>query len=146
MELYKEFLDQEIDKIWLIPIIQGFFSIYTNNKNSLALISRRSCERAGTRYNCRGIDENGNVANFVETEQILIVDQKIFSYLQIRGSVPVFWEQTGVTAQLSFTKSREMSILAFSLHADKMIESYNHITMINLLSSSKTHEVCLTEE
>jgi len=32
------------------------------------LISRRSRKRAGTRYNARGGDDEGNVANFVETE------------------------------------------------------------------------------
>jgi hypothetical protein len=46
------------------------------------------------RYNSRGIDDDGNVANFVETEQILSVDKYTLSFIQIRGSVPVFWEQT----------------------------------------------------
>jgi len=32
------------------------------------LISRRSRKRAGTRYNARGLDDEGNVANFCETE------------------------------------------------------------------------------
>jgi len=32
------------------------------------LFSRRSIMKAGTRYNARGIDDDGNVANFVETE------------------------------------------------------------------------------
>jgi len=32
------------------------------------LISRRSSKRAGTRYNARGIDDQGHVANFVENE------------------------------------------------------------------------------
>lgn len=32
------------------------------------LISRRSNKRAGTRYNARGIDDDGCVANFVESE------------------------------------------------------------------------------
>lgn len=35
------------------------------------LISRRSKERSGLRYQRRGIDEQGNTANFVETEQLL---------------------------------------------------------------------------
>ena len=35
------------------------------------LISRRSRDRSGLRYQRRGIDENGNTANFVETEQLL---------------------------------------------------------------------------
>lgn len=36
------------------------------------LISRRSRERAGMRYQRRGINEDGQVANFVETEQAVI--------------------------------------------------------------------------
>lgn len=61
----------------------------------LTLISRLSCKRAGTRFNARGIDDGGNVANFVETE-VLIWDPAGgsagtglgFSYCQVRGSVP----------------------------------------------------------
>ena len=34
------------------------------------LISRLSCERAGTRFNVRGTNDDGHVANFVETEQV----------------------------------------------------------------------------
>jgi hypothetical protein len=35
--------------------------------------SRVSCRHAGTRYNARGITDDGAVANFVETEQIVII-------------------------------------------------------------------------
>jgi len=35
------------------------------------IISRRSRQRAGLRYQRRGIDEEANVANFVETEAIM---------------------------------------------------------------------------
>lgn len=38
---------------------------------NLILISRRRFEMAGTRFNARGIDEEGNPANFVETEMIV---------------------------------------------------------------------------
>lgn len=54
----------------------------------------------------RGIDEEGNVANNVETEQCVIVKdivlQKILaclsitqisSFVQTRGSIPLFWTQ-----------------------------------------------------
>ena len=34
------------------------------------VISRLSCERAGTRFNVRGTNDEGHVANFVETEQV----------------------------------------------------------------------------
>lgn len=62
---------------------------------TLTLISRLSCKKAGTRFNARGIDDEGNVANFVETE-VVIWDPAGgsagsglgFSYCQVRGSVP----------------------------------------------------------
>ena len=38
------------------------------------IISRRSRYRAGLRYQRRGIDEDANVANFVETETIMRVE------------------------------------------------------------------------
>ena len=54
------------------------------------LISRRSRDRAGLRYQRRGIDDDANVANFVETETIMRVEreglQNVFSYVQVRGS------------------------------------------------------------
>jgi len=72
----------------------------------LCLISRRSRHRAGTRYFRRGIDHEGHVANFVETEQLLLVEDQQqlshggpdqfaakLSFVQVRGSVPVFWAE-----------------------------------------------------
>jgi hypothetical protein len=38
---------------------------------NLVLISRRRFEMGGTRFNARGVDEEGNAANFVETEMIV---------------------------------------------------------------------------
>ena len=44
----------------------------------------------------RGVDDNGCVANFVETEQIVALGSELSSFVQCRGSVPVFWEQHGL--------------------------------------------------
>jgi len=38
------------------------------------IISRRSRYRAGLRYQRRGVDDDANVANFVETETIMRVE------------------------------------------------------------------------
>ena len=38
------------------------------------IISRRSRDRAGLRYQRRGIDDDARVANFVETETIMRVE------------------------------------------------------------------------
>jgi hypothetical protein len=66
----------------------------------MCIISRRSCRRPGVRYETRGVDALGNVANFVETEFFVWreaeVEQgpvKVASFVIIRGSVPVYWHQ-----------------------------------------------------
>ena len=44
----------------------------------------------------RGIDAEGHVANFNETEQILLVGDESgtqLSFVQIRGSIPVYWAE-----------------------------------------------------
>lgn len=46
----------------------------------------------GTRYNSRGVDNNGFVANYVETEQIIETSNIISSFTQLRGSLPFYWE------------------------------------------------------
>lgn len=54
----------------LLVVIQGFVSISNirtvDEEAQMCLISRLSCKRVGTRYNARGIDDDGNVANYVE--------------------------------------------------------------------------------
>lgn len=47
------------------------------------------------RYKRRGVDENGEVANYVETEQIVSYQSHEVSFVQVRGSVPVYWSQPG---------------------------------------------------
>lgn len=81
-----------------------------NNRDILfLLIARRSRHRAGTRYFRRGIDQQGYTANFNETEQIILLDplptngepirrgrvdgRERLSFVQTRGSVPLFWAE-----------------------------------------------------
>eukprot|EP00126_Sphaerothecum_destruens_P007389 Sdes_comp19824_c0_seq1m11996 len=86
-------------KKWLLECIRGFveFRVYYLGKYriKIGLISRQDCERAGTRFQIRGVDDDGNCANFVETEQIFTCEESILSLVQIRGSVPIFWDQPG---------------------------------------------------
>jgi SacI homology domain len=82
---------------WILPFMSAHIEYQTDceiegEKFSMIFVSRRSRFRQGCRFTKRGIDEAGNVANFVETEQILqFVDNKITSYVQIRGSIPIPW-------------------------------------------------------
>ncbi|KAI9257265.1 SacI homology domain-containing protein [Phascolomyces articulosus] len=102
---------------FILPVIQGFVdissTIINNHPVVFGLISRRSRERAGTRYFSRGLDDNGHASNFVETEQLLFYErgsagneEKLpiqLSFVQTRGSVPGIWGQitnTRYTPQL----------------------------------------------
>ena len=87
-----------VPSCWILPIIHGFFEqkhvqTTTKRKLTLTLIARRSRYFAGTRYNRRGSDMAGNVANEVETEQLLCDTQSGMStsLVQVRGSIPLQW-------------------------------------------------------
>ncbi|KAI9781967.1 MAG: inositol polyphosphate 5-phosphatase [Geoglossum umbratile] len=117
--------------------------------STITLISRLSCRRAGTRFNARGIDDDGNVANFVESETVLWSPSGLcFSYAQIRGSVPIFWEQaTGLLPnqqKIQVTRSPEATQPAFDKHFETLEVKYGAIHVLNLLSESKPGEVDLT--
>ena len=146
----------------LTSAIRGFVSTITissssapirgvrnNLSSTLTLISRLSCRRAGTRFNSRGIDDDGNVANFVESETIFYHPSSLcFSYAQIRGSVPIFWEQaTGLLPgqqKIQITRSPEATQPAFDKHFESLEAKYGTIHILNLLNESKPGEAELT--
>jgi len=116
----------------------------------LTVISRLSARRAGTRFNARGIDDDGNVANFVETETIFWSPAGIcFSYVQVRGSIPIFWESASTLIpgqqKIQITRSPEATQLSFDRHFEGLTRSYGAVHVVNLLSETKPGEVELTQ-
>lgn len=140
LNLYKDFRDQNVDARWYTPIIQGYVGIgygkLGNRDLTLGLISRRSHMRVGTRFHARGIDDSGNVANFVETEQLVQAENIVISYTMLRGSVPVFWEQKGVVENVNLTRGPEITKKAFSKHFEDIISTYGPVYAIDLLSDT----------
>ncbi|KAG9310994.1 polyphosphoinositide phosphatase [Chiua virens] len=104
---------------WLIPLIHGHVDQAKLNVLGrvifVTLIARRSRHYAGARYLTRGVNEEGNVANEVETEQIVSEalttpfyfpfergrsrgpSPRYTSYVQYRGSIPIYWTQDTTT-------------------------------------------------
>lgn len=66
---------------WLIKIMCGYVEIRNANCEKryikAALFSRLSNERVGTRFQCRGVNDAGQCANFVETEQVCHILKRI---------------------------------------------------------------------
>ncbi|XP_043651296.1 phosphatidylinositide phosphatase SAC2 isoform X2 [Drosophila teissieri] len=130
------------DKTWILPIIQGFMQVENcvigNECFTLALVSRRSRHRAGTRYKRRGVDEKGNCANYVETEQILSFRHHQLSFTQVRGSVPIYWSQPGYKYRPPPRLDRGVAETqqAFELHFTKEMENYGRVCIVNLVEQS----------
>lgn len=153
-----------LDSSWILTsVIRGFVSSLTipastnllphapsNLPSTLTLVSRLSSRRAGTRFNSRGIDDDGNVANFVETETVLWMPHGLcVSYTQVRGSVPIFWEQApGLIPgqqKIQVTRSVPAAQPAFDKHFENLEVDYGAVHVVNLLSEMKPGEVEISE-
>ena len=124
-------------------------AVINNRAVTFALISRKSQERAGTRYFSRGLDQHGFASNFVETEQILLCDPKKslvqnnsirVSYVQTRGSVPALWGQipnTRYTPKLWINSNiaDDHVIASSKAHFDKQVELYGPQILVNLVNT-----------
>ncbi|XP_037376497.1 synaptojanin-2 isoform X2 [Talpa occidentalis] len=133
---------------WLLKVICGVVAIrtlYASHKQAKAcLISRISCERAGARFHTRGVNDDGHVSNFVETEQTIYLDDCVSSFVQIRGSVPLFWEQPGLQVgshHLRLNRGLEANAPAFDRHMVLLKEQYGKQVVVNLLGSRGGEEV-----
>ncbi|XP_040905498.1 phosphatidylinositide phosphatase SAC2 isoform X1 [Toxotes jaculatrix] len=152
---------------WVIPIIQGFVQVeelvvnYNETSDeersspetppqevtcvddihprfTVALISRRSRHRAGMRYKRRGVDTDGHVANYVETEQLIHVHSHTLSFVQTRGSVPVFWSQAGYryNPRPRLEKGEKETMSYFAAHFEEQLKLYKKQVIINLVDQS----------
>ncbi|XP_015674973.1 synaptojanin-1 [Protobothrops mucrosquamatus] len=129
---------------WLLRLMCGgveIRTIYAAHKQAKAcIISRLSCERAGTRFNVRGTNDDGHVANFVETEQVIFLDECVSSFIQIRGSIPLFWEQPGLQVgshRVRMSRGFEANAPAFDRHFHTLKNIYGNQIIVNLLGSKE---------
>lgn len=149
---------------YILPIMQGYLQTVTLPVQPIGpawadagsdavlqcqmmVISRRSKERAGLRYQRRGINESGQVANFVETEQILYVLRgpsaassesetigDVLSFVQIRGSIPLYWSQSPFSLKPPpvLERTEAENTAACRKHFAAQVDRYGSITCVNL--------------
>ncbi|KFK26296.1 hypothetical protein AALP_AA8G229600 [Arabis alpina] len=156
MFVWNEFLTRGIrhnlrNTVWTVALVYGFFKQTTLSEAGrnfkLTIIARRSRHNAGTRYLKRGINESGNVANDVETEQIVSEDvpedhpMQISSIVQNRGSIPLFWSQEtsrmNIKPDIVLSK-RDLNYEATRLHFENLVERYGiPIIILNLIKTKE---------
>lgn len=136
---------------YILPVIFGFFEFklatINGQKFTFGVVSRRSRHRAGTRYFSRGINLDGDVSNFNESEMIFATTPSSVkpnkamikaSYVQTRGSVPVFWTEINNLRYRPDLKVMEIPQTQESLrkHFEKQVEIYGDQYIVNLVNSS----------
>jgi len=158
--LLKEFFSIVSDKKWVLPIIHGYINCSNFEikwlRINVILIARRSRHFAGTRYLKRGLNEEGRVANFVEIEQIVYSqnskDDKplVSSYVQVRGSVPLFWTQDPnplIAKPEIFVNTSDIDYLATKRHFWDLFQQYSHpLIIFNLTKKADTRECRLSSQ
>ena len=154
---------------FILPIMFGMMRIAATSVKytpfTFSLITRRSRHRAGTRYLTRGIDEQGHVANYNETEQVVILNDttgglggfggaqngsveydgtetQIMSYVQTRGSIPVYWAEINNLHYRPDLEIRgvESAVNAAKIHFDEQIDFYGENYLVNLVNQQGREE------
>lgn len=108
----------------------------------LTVVSRRSTERPGLRYQRRGINGSGEVANFVETEFLIECEREgtrhVGAFVQTRGSIPVYWSQSpwALKPPPVLERTPEESRAAMKKHLDALHDRYGRLVLVNLAETS----------
>lgn len=145
--LLRLFVIQPELSAYTLPLIHGFITIKKCSIKqfffNFVIISRRSCYRAGTRYNIRGVDEQGEVANFVETEQLLLYNDEVLSLVQTRGSIPLYWSQFATIRYKPppFLDDLKDHMKGFKRHIDNQLVYYGKQVLVNLINSKGDEKI-----
>ena len=147
--------DSEGMNEFIYPVINGFFGAISiseyreNNVFNYILIGRKDDRRSGMRFLIRGADDNGNVANSVETEELVIFldgegNVNICSFIELRGSIPLLWKQEPslqlnpkIIPKDDFNANRNV----FKIHIDGLIENYGAVCCVNLIDQKKDQKI-----
>ena len=142
-----DFISRGLDS-WFVPVIDGFIRMerltLRETTFDFLLISRRGCKRSGARFLTRGADPLGNVANFVETEQVVHLKGVTSSYVQSRGSIPLLWTQRARSVKdikpAPTVLNSVCQRMAFLRHIEMQTVAYLEQVMVNLIDQKGGEE------
>lgn len=154
-------MEQEIfDKGGFIaPISRGYAQTLNSVINSedalITMISKQACLKSGHLFGEWGIDDQGEVSNYMETEIIIYTNKFCFAYVIVRGNVPIFYETethftkrnilmpvTKSSKKMRFPRSFEASQLALARHFDGLAYNFGDIAVVNGLTSDESSYKC----
>ena len=147
--------DSEGMNEYIYPVINGFFGARTisdygeQNDLHFILIGRKDDRRSGMRFLIRGADNNGNVANTVETEEIITFKDdegniNIYSFIEIRGSIPLLWKQEPnmqLNPKIRPKDDFGANCEVFKLHIEELMDNYGRVCCVNLIDKKKDQNI-----
>ncbi len=149
-------ISQSSKSLWLLPLVKGFFmqrafTVQGGKTLRLTLIARRSRHWAGTRYLRRGVNDQGFVANEVESEVILQVEGPsgtgsggfFSSNVMHRGSIPLSWHHTNLSNPKPGTEIlHERGEEGTKKHFERLFRNYNApIVVMNLVKQKESKAI-----
>ncbi|KAK9307836.1 hypothetical protein QLX08_001916 [Tetragonisca angustula] len=156
-------VEKDLHRDWILYVTHGFIgqsnvSIFGRSMY-ITIIARRSNKYAGTRFLKRGANFDGDVANEVETEQIVhdsgvssLSKGRFSSFVQMRGSVPGHWRQDVSKMVPKPTITCDLAdpyVETAGMHFNQLLRRYGSpIIILNLVKTceKKKHESTLSEE
>ncbi|XP_017760074.1 PREDICTED: polyphosphoinositide phosphatase [Eufriesea mexicana] len=156
-------VEKNLHRDWILYITHGFIgqsnvSIFGRSMY-VTIIARRSNKYAGTRFLKRGANFDGDVANEVETEQIVhdsgvssLSKGRFSSFVQMRGSVPGHWSQDVSKMVPKPTITCDLAdpyVETAGAHFNQLLRRYGSpVIILNLVKKreKKKHESTLSEE
>lgn len=90
---------------WTLIIICGYVGSvrtkYYDTPLQLTLISRIECSKPSSNFSFYGVNDNGEVARFVETEQLVIQGNRASSFIILRVQKQLFFLNLKKVTKLS---------------------------------------------
>lgn len=133
---------------FLTFLVRGFVKTFNvsldgDDDSLITLISRISSAKLSGPFGIGGVDEEGHVSNFIETELLVYNKNHYFSYSQLRGNVPLFYDVENPFLQnkkISFPRTSEVNEMSFDKHFGSITASHGQVYVVNALKNKAGEE------
>lgn len=148
---------------FLVTVTRGYArslnTVIGDQQALITLISKQGCSKKGPIFGSWGCDDDGNVANYLESEIIVYTEKFILAWVVIRGNVPLFYlietstmKRNLITTQrikkLNLDRLFDVCHHACLRHFEKLSNTFGEVHVLNVISPStqKSYKVELRDE
>lgn len=117
----------------------------TRQESLVTLISKISIEKNGKIFGPNGLDDEGNVSNYVESEIIFYNETCLISYVIVQGNPPIYFEvdnqlSSSLLKKLQINRPFDATQESFKKHFDSLVKTFGDVNIINIYSPNNKIE------